>query len=112
MPAIVACPRCALQVDVTAIGTLAGRSRFLPEIDRTGQTVGGFRVEARLGAGGMGTVYRALPEAGGRPVAMKFLSAPLGDDPDLRGRFAREVKVMRGLSHPGIVRVLADGQCD
>jgi len=112
MSAIVACPQCALQVDVTAIGTVAGRSRFVPEIDRTGQTVGGFRVEARLGAGGMGTIYRAVPEAGGQPVALKFLAAPLGDDPDLRGRFAREVKVMRGLSHPGIVRVLADGQCD
>jgi hypothetical protein len=112
MSAIVACPRCALHVDVTAIGTLAGRSRFVPEIDRTGQTIGGFRVEARLGAGGMGTIYRAVPEGGGQPVALKFLSAPLGADPDLRGRFAREVKVMRGLAHPGIVRVLADGECD
>ena len=60
----------------------------------------------------MGTVYRAVPEAGGQPVALKFLSDPLIADPDLRGRFAREVKVMRGLSHPGIVRVLADGHCD
>jgi serine/threonine-protein kinase len=99
-------------VDVTAIGTVAGPPRFAPEIDRTGQTVGGFRVEARLGAGGMGTVYRAVPEAGGRAVAVKFLAAPLGADADLRGRFAREVKVMRGLSHSGIVRVLADGECD
>jgi hypothetical protein len=97
---------------VTAIGTVAGPPRFAPEIDRSGQTVGGFRVEARLGAGGMGTVYRAVPEAGGRAVALKFLSDPLGADPDLRGRFAREVKVMRGLSHSGIVRVLADGECD
>ena len=97
---------------MTAIGTMAGRSRFAPEIDRTGETVGGFRVEARLGAGGMGTVYRAVPEAGGKPVALKFLAGPLGADPDLRGRFAREVKVMRGLSHQGIVRVLADGECD
>ena len=107
-----ACPRCALQVDVTAIGTVAGKPRFVPEIDRAGQTVGGYRVEARLGAGGMGTVYRAVPAAGGRPVALKFLSDPLGADPDLRGRFAREVKVMRGLSHPGIVRVLGDGEAD
>jgi len=112
MSPVVACPRCALQVNVTAIGTVAGPPRFAPEIDRTGQTVGGFRVEARLGAGGMGTVYRAVPEAGGRAVALKFLSDPLGADPDLRGRFAREVKVMRGLSHSGIVRVLADGECD
>ena len=112
MSPVVACPRCALQVDVTAIGTVAGKPRFVPEIDRAGQTVGGFRVEARLGAGGMGTVYRAVPEAGGRAVALKFLSDPLGADPDLRGRFAREVKVMRGLSHPGIVRVLADGETD
>jgi hypothetical protein len=112
MSAVVACPRCALQVNVTAIGTVAGPPRFAPEIVRTGQTVGGFRVEARLGAGGMGTVYRAVPEGGGRAVALKFLSDPLGADPDLRGRFAREVKVMRGLSHSGIVRVLADGECD
>ena len=55
MSPVVACPRCALQVDVTAIGTVAGKPRFVPEIDRAGQTVGGFRVEGRLGAGGMDT---------------------------------------------------------
>jgi hypothetical protein len=110
--AVVACPRCGREVDVAAIGTVAGQPRFAPEVDRAGQTVGGFRVGARLGAGGMGTVYRAAPEAGGPAVALKFLAAPLAADADLRGRFAREVKIMRGLSHPGIVRVLADGECD
>src|SRR4029078_12366118 len=100
----VAAPLVVLQYNVTPIGTLAGPPRFAPEIDRAGQTVGGFRVEARLGAGGMGTAYRAIPDGGGKAVALKFLSAPLGADADLRGRFAREVKVMRDLSHPGIVR--------
>jgi serine/threonine protein kinase len=110
----VACPGCALEVDLSRLGTVAGRPRFVPERDRTGATVGGYRLDARLGAGGMGQVYRGVRDGGGgqQParVAVKFLAAALAGDPPLRERFQREVKVLEGLDHPAIVRVLASGE--
>src|SRR3954470_10282491 len=82
---VLTCGQCAAEVDVSRAGTGAGRPRFLPELDRTGQIVGGIRLEARIGRGGMGTVYRgrfvtAPPQA---PVAVKFLSPALAGEPDV-----------------------------
>jgi serine/threonine protein kinase len=56
--------------------------------------IGGYRLGARLGAGGMGRVYLAFT-AGGRPVALKIVRPELGDDPDFRDRFRREVTAAR-----------------
>ena len=54
------------------------------------EQIGGYRLTARLGAGGMGVVY--LGEAGdGGLVAVKVLRPELADDPEFRRRFAREV---------------------
>ena len=109
--AVVTCSNCAAEVDVTRAGTISGRPRFVPEIDRTGSDVGGFRIEARLGGGGMGTVYRAAG-ADGAPVAIKFLAPALADNPDVVARFAREIATLSRLEHPAIVRVLAHGTLD
>jgi serine/threonine protein kinase len=108
----VACPACAVEVDLSRLGTLAGKPRFLPERDRAGTSVGGYTVEARIGSGGMGHVYRAGRDtpAGREPVALKFLAASLAGEADLRARFLREVQVLQGLAHPAIVRVLASGE--
>jgi serine/threonine protein kinase len=110
----VACGACALEVDLSRLHTVAGKPRFLPERDRTGSTVDGHRIEARLGSGGMGHVYRAARDGdtGPEPCALKFLASALAADPEPRGRFLREVKVLRGLDHPAIVRVLASGEVD
>src|ERR1051326_5899051 len=71
---------------------------------------GRFRVEALLGRGGMGAVYRATDLALERAVALKVLapSAGLaGDAPqELRARFFREARVAAQLDHPNIVPVL------
>ena len=109
--AVVRCATCAAEVDVTRAGTISGRPRFVPEIDRTGSDVGGFRIESRLGGGGMGTVYRALGADGGA-VAIKFLAPALADNPDVVARFAREIAMLTRLEHPAIVRVLAHGTQD
>jgi hypothetical protein len=106
--AVVTCLTCAAEVDVTRAGTISGRPRFVPEIDRTGSDVDGFRVESRLGGGGMGTVYRAA-SPDGAPVALKFLAPALADNPDVVARFAREIATLARLEHPAIVRVLAHG---
>ncbi|MFC8231226.1 protein kinase [Streptomyces sp. NPDC057287] len=57
-------------------------------------SVGGYRLAARLGAGGMGRVYLSHTQ-GGRPVAIKVVRPELADDPDFRRRFAREIKAAR-----------------
>jgi LSD1 subclass zinc finger protein len=110
----VACAACALEVDLSRLGTVAGKPRFLPERDRSGARAGDYELEARVGAGGMGQVYRGVREtpAGREVVAVKFLSAGLAGDPALVARFEREVKLLAGLEHPAIVRVLGHGEND
>jgi hypothetical protein len=53
--------------------------------------VGGYRIQARLGSGGMGRVYLASTPAG-RPVALKIVRSELGEDPNFRTRFRREIQ--------------------
>jgi len=57
----------------------------------------------------MGTVFEAVDEAGAG-VAVKTLSAHLGDDSGLRARFAAEIEALKALRHPGIVQLLAFGE--
>jgi serine/threonine protein kinase len=71
--------------------------------------VGRYRIESVLGGGGMGTVFKAYDERVGRSVALKIIR-PVADPATqqrLRRRFRREAKIMAGLDHPRIVRVLA-----
>ncbi|MEU6309371.1 serine/threonine-protein kinase [Streptomyces sp. NPDC047014] len=56
--------------------------------------IGGYRLHARLGAGGMGVVYLAYTP-GGRPIALKVVRAEFAADPEFRERFAREVASAR-----------------
>jgi len=108
---VVTCSNCSAEVDVTRAGTISGRPRFVPEIDRTGTEVSGYRIESRLGGGGMGTVYRAAAPDGAA-VAIKFLAPALADNPDVVARFAREIDLLSRLEHPAIVRVVAHGTQD
>src|SRR4029453_5065589 len=62
-------------------------------------------LEALLGAGGMGAVYRAKQKRLGRTVALKVLHAELGGDPVFVERFLREAQALAKLAHPGIVAV-------
>jgi predicted Ser/Thr protein kinase len=67
--------------------------------------VGGYRLVARLGAGGMGVVY--LAEArGGQPVAVKVLRPELADNPEFRTRFGREVTALTRIQGMCTVRVI------
>src|SRR5919107_4748995 len=75
-----------------------------------GTDVGGYRIVAPLGSGGMGTVYRA-EDGGGTPVALKLLHPHVGDDPAARDRLRREVAALQRLRHPGVAAVL-DAEAD
>ena len=76
-----------------------------------GTTVGGLTVEAVLGQGASGTVYRARDGAGG-PVALKVLDPVLAADRRFRERFLREAALAGTLEHPSVVPVVATGEDD
>ncbi|MBX3204673.1 MAG: serine/threonine protein kinase [Labilithrix sp.] len=76
---------------------------------RVGTVINGkWHVDARIGAGGMATVYAATHRNGSR-VALKMLHAPLSRDPQTRARFLREGYVANAVGHAGVVAVLDDG---
>lgn len=67
---------------------------------------GRYLLEQPIGSGGMATVWRAMDQGTGRPVAVKIMHPRVQDDPDLLVRFRREADVVRRLDHPCIVRLL------
>jgi Tol biopolymer transport system component len=67
-----------------------------------GTKLGPYQVEAKLGEGGMGEVYKARDTRLDRSVAIKVLPAGLSADPDRRARFEREARAIAALSHPHI----------
>lgn len=69
-----------------------------------------FRIDEAIGAGGMGTVYRAHQTTLGRDVAVKILHPELAQHPDATRRFHREARVATSLEHPNLVRVLLFGE--
>src|SRR5438128_4510152 len=68
----------------------------------SGTKLGPYEIQSRLGAGGMGEVYRARDTRLERSVAIKVLPANLTSDPNLRQRLEREAKAISKLSHPHI----------
>lgn len=75
-----------------------------------GSVVGGYRIEAVLGRGGMGTVYRAAHPTLPRSDALKVLSSDLTADDHFRERFLREADLAATLDHPHIVSVYNRGE--
>ncbi len=70
-----------------------------------GQALGHYRIEAKLGEGGMGVVYRAFDTHLDRPVAIKILRADATTSPERRRRFQQEAKAASALNHPNIVHI-------
>ena len=68
----------------------------------TGRRLGVYHLQALLGAGGMGEVYRAHDTRLGRDVAIKILPPAFTSDPDRLARFEREARVLASLNHPNI----------
>src|SRR5580698_6976484 len=74
-----------------------------------GQQLGQYTIEAAIGAGGMGVVFRANDTKLHRPVAIKFLSTDLADAA-ARRRFQREAQMASSLNHPHILTVYDVGE--
>ena len=70
-----------------------------------GQTLGHYRIEAKLGEGGMGVVYRAFDTHLDRPVAIKILRADATTSPERQRRFVQEAKAASALNHPNIIHI-------
>lgn len=68
-----------------------------------GARLGRYEIQALLGAGSMGEVYRAKDQRLGRDVAIKVLLAEFSCDPERLGRFEREARAASALNHPNIV---------
>jgi eukaryotic-like serine/threonine-protein kinase len=82
---------------MTVIGTLIG--------DR-------FRLEEKVGSGGMSSVYRAFDPTLERRVAIKLMHSDISNDPDQLERFRREARAVAQMNHPHVVTVIDAGEDD
>ncbi|MDQ3956074.1 MAG: protein kinase [Actinomycetota bacterium] len=80
------------------------------KVPRVGDEFAGYRIEAVLGRGGMGIVYRAEHIGLERKVALKLLSESLSEDDAFRRRFIRESKLAASMDHPNIIPIYEAGE--
>ena len=74
-----------------------------------GDQIGAYRVEAEIGRGGMGIVYRATQLGLNRPVALKILDPRLASEETFAGRFSREAAILASLDSPHIIQIFDYG---
>src|ERR1700719_3378627 len=74
------------------------------------ETLGHYKILDRIGAGGMGEVYRARDTRLGRTVAIKVMTAGVAADPERREQFLRDASATIVLSHPNIAALYEIGE--
>ena len=79
---------------------------------RIGKVIAGYRIEERVGRGGMGVVYRAEHLNLRRRAAIKIIAPDLAESEGFRERFTREARIAAALQHPNIVTVYDAGEVD
>jgi tRNA A-37 threonylcarbamoyl transferase component Bud32/CheY-like chemotaxis protein len=79
---------------------------------RIGTVIAGYRIEERIGRGGMGVVYRAEHLNLRRRAAIKIIAPDLAESEGFRERFTREARIAAALQHPNIVTVYDAGEVD
>ena len=77
-----------------------------------GDEIGGYRIEALAGRGGMGLVYRARQRRPDRIVAIKVIAPELAADPSFRARFEQESATAAEIEHPNVIPVYEVGDED
>ncbi len=101
-------PPGAVATDATL--TDAGRGSAPPTVGLTGQNLAHFRLDALIGKGGMGEVYRATDLSLDRVVAIKVLPPAVAQDPRLRARFFREARAQARIQHPNVCHIYYIGE--
>jgi hypothetical protein len=123
---ILPCPKCGASVESQASTAtcgacgatfVAGEVKTTPDAappadPNVNTVIGGCRLHERVGAGGMGVVYKAEQLSLGRVVAVKLLPEALQNDAQIRDRFQREISILASLNHPNIVHILDGGISD
>ena len=116
------CPTCQAPIPANAPGGFcpacllrdaeepAPAGRMAPSLAAVSAAFPALEVQALIGQGGMGFVYRVRQPSLDRTVALKILSPELGRDPAFAERFAREARVLGKLNHPNIVTVFEHGE--
>jgi tRNA A-37 threonylcarbamoyl transferase component Bud32 len=102
------CPRCGACYDSDASNCTLDRSSLVP-VGMSRTLAGRYRLDRRLGRGGMGTVYEALDGALQRRVAVKLIRDEWVNSAAAASRFAREARIVAGLTHPNVVSVFDYG---
>jgi eukaryotic-like serine/threonine-protein kinase len=82
----------------------------MSEVGSNLETLGGFKILRKLGAGGMAVVYKAQDGSLNRIVALKVIHEHLAKQPEFVARFQREARAAARLSHPNIVQIYAIGE--
>ncbi len=77
---------------------------------RVGSTLGGYRIDAVVGVGGMGQVFAATDTSLGRRVAIKVVRGALADSPAFAARFQREAAVLARLDSPHVIAIYEHGE--
>src|SRR5437773_9680311 len=77
-----------------------------------GQSLGHYRIEAKLGEGGMGVVYKARDTHLDRFIAIKVLPSEKVADAERKRRFVQEAKAASALNHPNIVHIYDIAEID
>ncbi|QEH32061.1 Serine/threonine-protein kinase StkP [Aquisphaera giovannonii] len=105
------CPRCGTSLGGSGVG--AGAAAFAaPAGLAPGSAFGRYRVDRRLGEGGMGSVYLAHDTSLGRAVALKVPHLAAGGDPGVLERFRREAQAAAALDHPNLCPVYDAGEVE
>ena len=121
-----ACPKCQLRTDESgrfcpdcgAGLVIETQPRVRPATESASQSLLGqvidnqFSLEAVLGTGAFGTVYRGTQVGLDRPIALKVPTHEIASDPVMAKRFAREARSAARVQHPGVVAIYAVGDLD
>ncbi len=100
------------QPDHTWVPAERGTRQDAPHLTMVGRRIGGYQINALIGAGGMGEVYRARDTRLGRDVAIKILPRAFASEPERMARFEREAQAVAALNHPHIVTIYSVEQAD
>jgi serine/threonine protein kinase len=109
-----ACPKCGAEYpDTTTLCPADGVALEKTDDSLLGQTLAGkYRIEERLSAGGMGTVYRGTHVLMDKTVAVKVLRPSLAADEKIVARFSREARAASKISHPHALSVTDFGEAE